>query len=330
MRLVSASALTRAKRCPTSYALPTISETSEAAEQGSENHARIEKQLREYRRTLDASKLEPELAAVLDGAQVHAIEMALVLDVYTGKVRELGEDRGRDYGTVDPAREVPMTLDAVFRKDGRIIVIDWKSRNRVTPAERNDQIRAQAAAVVGWLVVDEVEAGLCYLDNWEQDMAHFDAFEVDAILTEYQGALAHVQAATPDSPVALGPWCEYCPAQTACPGRRDMVMHIGRLVREQNLEDTLDDLTDETAGVFYGRIQALIKDAERAAGILRDRARRTPLPLPNGKVLAAIESERNSVDTKKAEQMLTAAGLAVPMKTTTYTQVREMNPRKTA
>jgi hypothetical protein len=327
-RLVSASALTRAKRCPSSYALPQISETSDAAEQGNENHARVEAELAAYRRTMDPSSLSPELHAVLDGAQVQSIELAVVLDVFTGTVREVGESVGRAYGKVDPAREVPMTLDVVTRKGGLVVIRDWKSRKRVTPAVRNDQIRAQATAMIKLLGVDAVEAGLTYLDNWESDLAPFDAFDAEEVLGELRQTLERVQAAKADDPVALGPWCEYCPAMASCPARQKLLRASAAMVRESTIEQTLADVTDETAGSLYERFQSLADAVERAIKLLRDRAKHSPLPLPNGKVLAAIEGERKSLDAKKAEALLTAANIPIPIKTTTYVQVREMNPKK--
>jgi hypothetical protein len=69
---------------------------------------------------------------------------------------------------------------------------------------------------------------------------------------------------------------------------------------------------------------------ERAQKLLRDRAKQSPLPLPNGKLLALVESSRTGVDTKKAEALLTAAGIPVPVKTSTFTSMREIKPRKEA
>ena len=74
-RLVTASSLLRAKRCPTSYALPQLRETSEAAEHGNENHAAIEAQLRG-----EPDGWIPELRACLDGEGPVHIEAAFVLD----------------------------------------------------------------------------------------------------------------------------------------------------------------------------------------------------------------------------------------------------------
>lgn len=329
-RVVSASALLRAKRCPTSFALPQVRETGEAAERGTENHAAVEVQLREARRTGKRDAMQPELADCIDGETIHSIELALVLDTRTGAVRELGEAKERDYGTIDPAHEVPMTLDVVTMRDGNVIVRDWKSRSRVTPAVRNDQIRAQAVAVMALLKVDELQAGLTYLDNWEQDLAHVDSFEAEAILAELRDTLARVQVAKAEDDVSIGSWCDYCPAMASCTGRNKILRATAMMVQETTIEDTLADITDETAGSLYGRITALGAFIEKAEKLLRDRAKHSPLPLANGKVLAAIESSRTSLDTKKAEQMMTAAGMAVPVKTMTYTQVREMNPRKSA
>lgn len=333
-RLVTASSLLRAKRCPASYALPQLRETSEAAEQGNENHAAIEAQLRG-----GVDERSPELRACLVGEGVSHIEAAFVLDVVTGAVRFIGEAIGRDYGTVDETREIPMTLDLVTLReaDGVYVVRDWKSRKRVTPAERNDQVRAQAVAVMGFHHVDQVEAGLTYLDNWEQDMATVDVFERAAILAELRETLAKVQAAQPTDPVHLGPWCEYCPAMDACTGRNAALAATAAVLRpdpfldeQEQAKAIVSGLTPEAAGKLYTDLAALSDMVERAQKLLRDRAKQGPLPLPSGKLLALVESSRTGLDTKKAEALLTAAGIPVPVKTSTFTTMREIKPRKEA
>jgi hypothetical protein len=307
-RLVTASSLLRAKRCPTSYALPQLRETSEAAEQGNENHAAIEAQLRGH------EKFSPELEACIGGEGISHVEAAFVLDVHTGAVRFVGEGVGRAYGNVDETREIPMTLDLVTERcaDRMLIIRDWKSRKRVTPAERNDQVRAQAVAVMGYHHVDQVEAGLTYLDNWEQDMATVDVFERAAILAELRETLAKVQAAQPTDPVHLGPWCEYCPAMVSCTGRTAMLRHAAEVVRvdKDTMAATIGAMTDEEAGDCYEKVVELQAMAETALGLLKKRAERIPLPLSNGMVL--MKQERQKMDVAATRKLLNSLGHELP------------------
>jgi hypothetical protein len=320
-RIVSASGLERGAECPTSAALEQVRQTGEAAIIGTDNHSGVESQLREYRKTGDASKLVDGLREVVDGYEVIAVERAFVVNTQTATVRDLGEDIGRNYGDVDGAHEVPLTVDVVLRHrtTGKVKLLDWKSRRRVTRADRNWQVKAQVVAVMEWLSIDSIEAGICYLDDWECDTAHFDAFDSGAIAQEIGAVLSKVQNAKGTDPVHIGPWCDYCSAQTSCPGRAALV--------KAAVGDTGADLvnmSDEQAGEIWVRLNTLLETAEKARDVLKDRARRTGLPLPNGKHLRLIECTRRGVDTKKAEQMMTAAGMPVPIKVSHYTQLKEV------
>jgi len=320
-RSVSASGLERAAECPASQALEQVRQTGEAAIIGTDNHTDVEVPVREYRRSGDASKLSEGLRGIVADYEVLAIERAFIVDTLTATARDLGESIGRKYGTFDPFTEVPVTVDVVMRhrETKRVVILDWKSRRRVTRAARNWQVKAQVVAVMAWLGIDECDAGICYLDNWELDTAHFDTFDAAAIADELRTVLDRLHAAKASDPVHIGPWCDYCSAQPHCPGRAALVKAaVG------DVGSDLANMSDEQAGEIWVRLEALLETAEKARDVLKERAKQTGLPLPNGKYLRLIECTRKGVDTKKAEQMMTAAGLAVPIRTTFYTQLKEM------
>ncbi len=319
----SASSLERANACPTSFALQHIYQTTEASTKGTSNHDEKEVACRHYRTTGELPA--GELGDLLRDTRVLLIEGAFAVNVRTGTVRFVGESLGRNYGKLSDD-EVACTVDLVLERNGAIEVIDWKSRARVTEARKNWQIKLQAVALLAHAElicnaglisqesVGSVRAGLVYLDNWERDMATFDALDAASICADIAYVIKRTQQAKPDDPVHTGPHCTYCPAQYNCPGRLAIVRAV--------LPDTLDSLTDEQAGEAWAKLEVISKHLEAARDTLKDRARRSPLPLPGGKRLALVECERNGVDARKAEALLTANGIPVPMKTSRYTQLK--------
>src|SRR5690606_5564131 len=75
-----------------------------------------------------------------------AAEVAIAIDVQTGKARELGRGNGRCYETVRET-EIPMTLDLLGANDDAVMVGDYKSGySDVPPAVENGQLRTNAVA----------------------------------------------------------------------------------------------------------------------------------------------------------------------------------------
>lgn len=326
--LFSASSAQRVENCPVSTVLPSLKESSEASEKGNDNHARIEASLVHRQATgkwLDDTP--PELVALVpDDATILGIELALAWDTATGTARKIGERISRNYGDIDPT-EIPGTVDLVFAQGGKLSVIDWKSRTRVTSARRNRQIHIQALACADLFGASEVMAGLVYLDNWEQDVVPFDLFELDNIATEVAAIMTAATNVEVTQQPHTGPWCEYCPAAIQCPSKNVELASTARLLHGDDAA-AIASLTDEQVGLMYGRVDELEERIKRWKKIVRDRARRYPIPMGNGKVLAAIECESTKVDAKKCEELLERNGIAVPVYTSSYVQVRIVNERK--
>lgn len=310
-----------------STVLPSIKESSEASEKGNDNHAAQESYLVVRQATgkwPDGTPMELQ-ELVPDGAEILGIELAFAWDTATNKARSIGERVSRNYGELS-ATEIPATVDLVFRHEGVLTIIDWKSRTRVTSARRNRQIHIQAIACGKLFDATDVVAGLVYLDNWERDLAEFDGFDLEAIATEVAAIMKAAQAAHVDLPPHIGPWCEYCPAQVQCPPRNAMLVSAARLVRTD--VDSIASLTDAQAGLLYGQLADLDKSVKKAIAIIKERAERQPLLMGNGKQLAAIECESTKVDAKKCEALLVKNGIPVPVYTSSYVQVRVVNVKK--
>lgn len=326
--LFSASSAFRVENCPVSTVLPSLKESSEASEKGNDNHARIEASLVHRQATgkwLDDTP--PELMALVpDDATILGIELALAWDTATGTARKIGERISRNYGDIGPT-EIPGTVDLVFAHDGKLYVIDWKSRTRVTSARRNRQIHIQALACADLFGASDVMAGLVYLDNWEQDIVPFDLFELDNIATEVAAIMTAATNVEPTQQPHLGPWCEYCPAQVECPSQKTVIVAAASLIQKQGIDINL--LSDENKGVLHERLGKLIDLAKQAKKYIGDLAKKRPIPLPDGKVLAGIEKSKTSMDQDKAKALLEREGIPVPMKTSTWVEARAIT-RKTA
>jgi PD-(D/E)XK nuclease superfamily len=313
--MISASAVERLWHCSTSSVLPQVLESSDASEQGTRNHAELESQIREFCKTGELPK--GKLGEMLSGAKVLACERSFVVDVLELTIRDLGESIGRSYGQLGDA-EIACTVDLVLQlPSGVVQVIDWKSRARVTEAAENWQIKTQALCVSLWLKVEEIEGGLCYLDNWHTNIAKFDCFDIASIASDLVSLTRAIAAATPNGTTYLGSWCDYCPAQHSCPGRAQ-IAKAGMAVVDRHF----GDVPVERYGEIWAQLEAAAKAIDAAREIIKAQARRTPLLLPSGKRLAAVECERNGVDGKACEALLTANGIAVPMKVSRYTQLK--------
>ncbi len=314
MSLPSGSAIERGMACPASCVLARAGHTGEAAVYGSEQHKAIEEG--------DLSK--PVVRQVLDGAEDVRHEVSYALDVETRTVRELGVSLGRNYGKLSTS-EIALTLDLECRKDGAWWVGDWKSRSRVTAVEQNWQIRGAVIAVSGRHHADVVTGFLGYLDDSELEAATFDAFHVAAWWEELREMAYRIRRAqvvvnegqVPD--VSAGAWCKYCPALPYCPAHTRLALSmLGEL-------DTFDAKVEALTVDQCGRAWELLKRydvlADRIRDTIRARAKRETVPLSNGRRLALVECTRRGLDTKKAAELL---GEDAPMKTSTYTQVKEV------
>lgn len=170
-------------------------------------------------------------------------------------------------------------------------------------------------------------AGLVYLDNWEQDVVPFDLFELDNIATEVAAIMTAATNVEVTQQPHLGPWCEYCPAQVECPSKSRQLVSVVKLLRSDEAE-AISAMPDEKVGDLYAQLATFEDRVKLAMKIIRDRARRYPIPVGNGKELRAIECESQKVDMGKCESLLKQNGIPVPVYTSSYVQVRIVNERK--
>lgn len=307
-------------RCAASCVLPRAGHTSEAAEYGNANHERIQ--------TGDRSK--PVVAEVLSDAEDVRHEVAYALDLESRTARELGVNVGRNYGRLE-ATEVALTIDLECRKNGTWWVVDWKSRERVTTARDNWQVRAGILAVMSRHRASTAVGALGYLDDSELDAAPFDVFHAIGFWSD----LGHMARRIRDAQAALsrgetldvsaGAWCKYCPALPHCPAHTRLAAAL--LGELDQVDQQIASLTVEQCGRAWELLKRYDVIADRVKESIKARARQEFIPLSNHRRLALVEMNgRQSVDADAVRARYAELGESVPMKRgKSYVQVKELN-----
>jgi tetrahydromethanopterin S-methyltransferase subunit G len=319
---VTASAVERALACPASTVLARVDRTTAYAERGHGKHAYI-------RAVLTGTPVETAIAATdeEDRATCKAIdwdklcgdldeieaEAAFAIDVVARTARRLGHNIGRDYagaasrlGQPLGESEVPGSADIVgrSRRTGRLTVIDTKSGYQdVTPPGDNGQGRFFAAAL-HLLTGEDVDFRIAKLKPtgrvWN-DEATFTAWDVDVFLDELEEALGRARAMRRALPVAPsvheGDWCGYCPALDTCPAKTALARTMLETLAPLDVEGAIKAMSDEDAGRAYvlahDRAAPIV---DRVIEALKARAKASPFPLPDGKILRAAPYTKENLN----------------------------------
>jgi PD-(D/E)XK nuclease superfamily protein len=322
----SASAAARTLACPAWLAFPHVDHESEHAARGHVIH-RYGKAVLSGTAPLQAlaAVKDPETratCAAIDWAKVGGdlrdvvCEAAYAVDVKARTARFIGVDIGRDYERNGPLGEweVPGACDLVGNNpDGRPVVDDLKTGFLdVEPAAYNAQGLMLASAVHLHHGAAEVEFRISHLKAsgkvWNDAAVH-TALDVDNFLDDYEAALVeareakHVYLAGGTPNVTEGEHCRYCPAANHCPAKARLVRAM--LPELEGVDAALATATPEQAGAAWAlahdRIAPLLN---RILDLLKERARRERLPLPDGRELRESLSAR---ETLHAESILALA-----------------------
>ncbi len=314
-RRVTGSQLERVMNCPTSVTLPHLYSTSEAAERGSVAHKFLELVPAKGRDAAleEIAERAPEhweLCAALDvsvlpvGAQF-AQEVSLAFNASTRKAREIGRglsfrEREEVYAACG-ADEIPMTLDVVAVAADHVFVADFKfGWKPVTPAKYNWQVRIgclAAARAYGkgkarGLIIRPREDGPPYQNGAWFEMP--DLWDFEDELADLPRRIAHAASeSAAGTPMPYeGKWCEFCPAQLACPAKTALIRRLAAGTEMEELE-MLIPLTPESAAVAFHRLQAARKMLSRIESAIYALAKVQPIPLGNGLVLEEREVDGN-------------------------------------
>ncbi len=326
MKLPSASGLDRAFACAGSMVLPRIDVNGFAAREGTWKHT--------FRENLHLG-LEAALVCIPPENRAEALslegvwcppagasyELAVAYDVETGKGRRLPVDGAgkRDYRTVTD-NEVAATVDAAWVSGDVAEVDDFKSGHSfVPPAAVNWQLRV---GVLAWAAIhglQRVRVGITK-PGAPRDVAEHDAFDLASWRDDlsslrkrlYGAAKTLERGETPR--LAVGSWCSYCHSRLHCPAQTAMVRRLGNEPAEW-AADMHRQLTPETAGTAWARLELAKKALGEVEAALKGYAKEYPLILPDGRQLRYIESEREVIDAQVAFGALSATfGAEVALK----------------
>lgn len=261
--MITASALTRLRNCPSSAVLPRAENHSEWADLGHEAHEEL-------------AIFSPDHPfAHLIPANARA-EVKLAYDVATRAGRIIGEGSGRDYGSPGPF-EIVGSCDVLGVEADRVIVIDWKSGFAdVEPAATNAQLWFYALAACRALGRSSATIRIVYTQT-----RRIDEHEIDALdLAEFATSLERLHTQVAERHAARkrgeivdtheGAWCKWCPARPHCPSKHALLVQVA----EKGLAVLGDaTMTPERARAGYEQLvllEQLVRDARKRLEVYVD------------------------------------------------------------
>lgn len=325
--MISASALHRVLACPASELLPHIRSTGSRAARGTSIHSYIRRRIaglpvndalvdKEHRYTCHGIDVD-EIVAGLSSV---ACEVSYALNIYTGEVRRIGVNLGREYPAEYLTGEWVTGTDDLeaTMADGRAIVEDFKTGQDVPHPSVNPQILFLAVCVRAVTGSDEVEGRVRYIreDGSTYVESHvFDAFDLDAFTISLRHVAVSIDSAKRAGgdarhlpmvtiPMATGDHCKYCPAVTSCPAK----VALARTMLPELQAIDFRAMSPEERGVAWVRAKEIESLLEMVLSGLRDCVFVEPTPLPDGKVLTVIESSRTSFHKETAIALLHELG----------------------
>ncbi len=273
----SASSVERVLACPGSAHLPQHDYRTEYAEQGDERHGDAEAAA-----VLGAHDDLPwQVRKLLEPGDVLSAECAMAYDVSDDTARALGHIAWRDYEQHLRPFEVPMTIDLIVYGERRILVVDYKGFEEVTPAATNPQLATGALAVARASGRDEIVVAIVYLGaSWKPaDVATLCVFDLDM----HAARLRDMMTST-DRSLHAGLWCKYCHAFLSCNEQKRIAAEAGGGALAVRVEAMIPLQNDEEASEIYELYERVKLVAQRMRAALYARAAERPIPLRNGKM----------------------------------------------
>jgi len=324
MRTITASQVERATACHASMSLQAAHTSGAASERGITVHAFVAAALVIGREAaLSDVPLDSSARALCEQIDIDMIrgltgddaepkeELAMSFDPVTGIARELGKNIGRAYGD---SSLIYGTGDIISHNKRFATVIDFKTGLSVAKAAVNWQMRTLAVMASRAYKVDQVRVALVYLKEGEDpyvDAHVFEAMDLDgdaAALSELHKRVSAVSLIqNPD--VSPGSHCKYCPAAISCPANTKLVKALPSAVSFSEAINhlILDPKTELTLGQLGSAYEQLIRYRDvidQMVDGIKNVAITYPVPLPNGKRLELVRSERDSIDADMAHDIL--------------------------
>lgn len=335
-RKLTASGLALAALCPAAYALPAVEDIeTDAMRAGTERHAFLDAlvpALVEARAT-GASAASARAAALAtvpadapwratcEGIDVEALldltgaregvvtvgarhtwwpaDDAADIEAASAAHRDYRDDAGAIYGTSDWLVEAPR---------GGWTVIDFKGSFRNAPAAQHPQVAFYALSLARAHELASVDVALIYVDedgSLTRDAATLGPWELDAWASRFAELHARVAAARASAPgdfARVGEHCGNCPAFRVCPAQAMLVREL--VAKEPPSATDLLSVDDHEAGRAWQTAHQYRDALDVVIKVLTERAKRTGLPLPDGRWLTPVDNTRRTVDVAKALPVL--------------------------
>lgn len=335
-RKLTASGLARAASCPAAYALPAVEDPeTDAMRAGTQRHAWLDafalawESRRAEGGSPAAARADAERALPTDPtarATCEAIDVDLLLDLTgarDGRV-EVGlrvqwwpaTDVAEELALADGHRSYPEAPNAIHgtadwivtASDGAVTVVDFKGSFRGAPAGEHLQVAFYGLALARARGLDAVTVALVYLDedgSLTRDDATLDAWALDAWATRFAELHARVTAARTAAPgdfAKVGDHCGNCPAFRMCPAQVLLVREL--VAAPPPGAGHLPKVSDEEAGRVWERAHQYRDALDVVIKTISERAKRTGIPLPDGRWLMPVDTTRRTVDVARALPVL--------------------------
>lgn len=330
----------RVWKCPASAVLPQIEEDERKNQPARDRGKQIHRYLERVKAIGEAEALAeqpPELwpllkALDLSALPVHlATEVAYAWDWRAKRARELGRGIDRDYDAagVDWTREIPLTIDIVGSQGVSASWVraydgDYKSgHSKYPPPDMFGQTLLAGCATCALLGADDAVLELIHIhDDGDHHKVRrlVDQWQLEAFADDLAAAMDmvdHWEAEyTAGRSVAVneGPWCDHCPAYRSCPAKVALVKAIPAELRAFGVRQTEDGrLEEDPSAITVAKAAEQWMAVERIEEVLRHiksqicgLAGFEEIPLPDGRVIGFLKTERRELVGAIAAQVLTA------------------------
>jgi hypothetical protein len=254
-------------------------------------------------------------------------EVAYAYDLDWDLGRRLEGVVDRAYPDLEPY-EVAGTLDLLDRPGGAWRVSDWKT-GVFSPSHRA-QMRLLGLAVARAHGLDGVALRLVYLRAQGRPYVvewYEDAAALDATREELRAARDRVEAArdryrqTGEYDPQPGGHCEYCPARAHCRAPA-LALVATKHTPIARVREAIE--TPEGFAHWYRWHAQAVGAVEELGRMLRERAARAPVAMPDGTTVGIVREERRAVASPEVAReviahLLGAAAAADAVKTETVT-----------
>lgn len=316
------SSYPRLRECLGAVCLPNVHEEHDGMRRGTAIHAYAEA-IVSGATPADALAAVPEEwradveeidTAPFEHLQGTMAEVGLAWHPANETARVLGTNMSREQARAGcRSGEIPMVLDVLAQEGDGLVVIDWKSERgeSLGPAQQHWQLLTYMAVASLAFRGSSVRGSLAtWRGSWAWSEATLDALEAEEHLASVRRLLlaaadaraAHMASGTLP-PLKRGRWCQWCPAQRACPAFGAQLIALVRNNPGLAGMGNVAELTREEAGAALVMLKDAKRLIERMLADLNALAKREPLPLPDGSTYAPREQQR--LEAESAHSALT-------------------------